>query len=461
MTDKILLYYPKTAGEEDSRPLYCGLPLSVLTLAAQLDASRYDIRIVDGRVEEDAYSKVIDWIDDNVMCIGLSSMTSYQIRDGLTLAQMIKNLYPRMPIVWGGWHPSLMPDQTIQHQLVDALIVGQGEIAFPALVSQLASKRDWSTIPNIIYKDEDGCVKHTPRRSVKFSETEPIERGYPYIDVENYIQPLWGNERVVGYETSRGCPWNCDFCSIGAVYTRRWSALPPNRVVDGVEYLSRHHHVDAIHFFDNNFFVDAHRASNISSFLVDRGLKIRWDGTAIVEQFLNFTPDYLAHLMESGFYRVIVGVESGDEQVLKMIGKRHENHHVIEMVEKCAQLGIMASISFMVGFPWNPEKDVAETIRLIERIKEIDPRTEILLFVFSPYLGTKMFYVSAEYGMVFPQSLEGWADYTYDRVNTPWITERLRRKIDRYISFFGTKDMSDEIKNFVVGGMKASDMAHR
>lgn len=459
MANKVLLYYPHTTGGNNSHALYRGVPLSVLTLAVHLDDSQYEVMVVDGRIGRND-SKLADWIDENVVCVGLSSMTSYQIRDGLMFARWVKNLNPQLPIVWGGWHPSLMPNQTIQHELVDIVAIGQGEGIFPTLVSQLAGHGDLSLVPNIAYKDKDGCVQRTRSAPFpKFSDTMPIGKGYRYVDMENYVQPLWGNQRVVGYESSRGCPWGCSFCSIGAVYGQRWNALLPHQVVEGMEQLARLCNADAIHFFDNNFFADPQRAAALGSAILDRNLKIKWDGTAVVEQFLNFSPEYILHLKQSGFYRVIVGVESGDEQVLKKIGKRHDNAQVIEMVKKCAQLDIMASMSFMVGFPWKPEKDLVETIGLIEKIKEINPKTEILLFVFSPYLGTRLFDVSLEYGMTFPQSLEGWADYTYDKINTPWITERLKRKINRYISFFGTKDISNEMKNFVLGGLNSGDLA--
>jgi radical SAM superfamily enzyme YgiQ (UPF0313 family) len=147
-----------------------------------------------------------------------------------------------------------------------------------------------------------------------------------------------------------------------------------------------------------------------------------------------------------------VGAESGDEEVLQLIGKHHNNQQVLEMVTKCTNQGLQVSLSFMVGFPWNPEKDFSGTIKLIEMIKEINNKTEILLFIFSPYFGTNLFDVAIKNSMIFPQNLEEWANFTYDKVNTPWVSKNLRQKMNRYISFFGTKNMSKEMTNFVLGG---------
>ncbi|OYO88394.1 hypothetical protein CG709_13870, partial [Lachnotalea glycerini] len=152
-----------------------------------------------------------------------------------------------------------------------------------------------------------------------------------------------------------------------------------------------------------------------------------------------------------GVCRVIIGIESGDEEVLEKIDKKHKNKHVIAVIEKCKKYNIMPSLSFMVGFPWNSEKDFNCTVSLIEQIIKIYDRSEILLFIFTPYCGTKMYEVAKKYGMKFPQELEEWSHYTYDKCNTPWISKKLRRKMMRYITFFGTKDIDENLKNFYEG----------
>lgn len=449
---KILLYYPQITGDQESRPLYQGLPLSVMALAAQLNPDEYSIKIVDGRLEDSASPAICRWLGQDVVCVGISAITSYQIKDGLQFARMVRNIDSRIPIVWGGWHPSLMPEQTIKDELVDIVCVGQGEETLLELIDGLRRKTDLSAVPNLLYKAKDGSIIHTGIKHLKdFSSTKYINRAYPYIDMKEYIQPLWGNQRVIGYESSRGCPWRCKFCSIGSVYNGRWSALPAERIVDDVELLKRSYDIDAIHFYDNNFFVDPGRVKKFSSLLVDKGINIRWDGTAVVEQFIRFSDDFIQDIKNSGFFRVIVGVESGDEDVLKRIDKRHNTAQVLELVQKCKRNNIMLSLSFMVGFPWNPEGDFYKTLGLIENIKKIVPETEILLFIFSPYLGTALYDVATEYGMKFPESLEGWADYTYEKSNMPWISKKLLHKIDRYISFFGTKDMTTTARNFLKG----------
>jgi anaerobic magnesium-protoporphyrin IX monomethyl ester cyclase len=449
----IVLYYPIIHGDSDSTPLYTGLPLSVLTIAAQFDSRKIDVRIVDGRVESNPEELLLDAVNDETVCLGVSSMTSYQIKAGILGARAVKNAYPSLPVVWGGWHPSLMPMQTIVSEFVDIIVVGQGEKAFLELVNCLMNGEDLSTVDNILFKTKENKVITTNCKPLKsLDSVKTFRDALKFIDVKKYFQKTWGNERLLGYEASRGCPYSCKFCSISSVYKHGWIPFPADSVVDDIEYLYKTYDIDAIHFFDNNFFVDPKRALDIGRKLKKRSSHIRWDGTAVVEQFVKFTPEYIKELKKTGFYKVIAGVESGDEDVLRLIHKQHTNRQVEEMVELCEKNGIQMSLSFMVGFPWNPEKDFEETISLIEKIKARSPSCEILLFIFSPYIGTPLYNIALEHGMIYPDNLEGWAEYTYDKSNTPWVNQKLTRKISRYISFFGTKDMSKELLSFLEAG---------
>lgn len=453
---KVLFFYPDVTGQDESKPLYQGMPLSVMAIAAQMDCEHFEILIIDERVEKDVNKRVIEWVDENVVCVGISSMTGYQIKSGLAFAEFIRNINADIPIVWGGWHPSLMPEQTIMNDFVDIVIIGQGEITFNHLVKNLACNGELYDVPNLIYKKaksggEKQIIRTLSQPLDDLTKIKPIENAYRHVEVNNYIQPLWGHKKVLGYESSRGCPRRCDFCSIQSVYCGRWRALPAETVADGIEYIYNNYGIEAVHFFDNNFFVSESRVKKFASIIKQRQINVKWDGTVAVEQLAVMSDELIEQLRENGFFRAIVGVESGDQEVLGKINKRHNNAQVLEAVKKCVRHGIMVSMSFMVGFPWNPEKDLNETINLINEIKAIDPGAEILLFVFSPYVGTNLQFTAAQYGMKFPEDLSGWAKYTYERVNTPWISKNLLRKINRYISFFGTKDMSAQVKEFLTG----------
>lgn len=437
--NKVLLFYPSFSEVNQEKTLYTDIPLSVVALAQKLH-NKFHIMIIDERID---YSfDIADKLKD-VFAVGISATTSYQIINGLKFARSVRNYNKNIKIIWGGWHPSLMSCETIEHELVDIIIIGQGEIILASLLTNMKQENDMNIVPNIIYKSKDGDVVKTKQKLFMDLQMPPtMIDGYKYISIENYIHNGWGNQKVLGYESSRGCPFACSFCSISAIFQKKWYGLPSENVVYDIRYLKEKYNIDAIHFFDNNFFVDRTRAFDIANKLKLNKVDIKWDGTVVIKQFLKFTQKEMEFLKSSGFYRIIVGIESGDEEVLNKINKKHSNDEVLEVVKRCKEYGILPSLSFMVGFPWNPEKDTANTIRLIEQIKKINSNTEILLFAFSPYLGTPLYEIAKEYHMKFPSCLESWSEFTYDKTNTPWVSNQLKRKIERYLTFFGTKEMA-------------------
>jgi radical SAM superfamily enzyme YgiQ (UPF0313 family) len=443
---KVLLFYPSFMGENTDPPLYTDIPLSVVTLAGNLHG-KYEIEILDERIKPQA-SNLEEKLKDT-LAVGISTTTSYQIINGLQFAKKVRDFDSNIKIIWGGWHPSLMPYETIQHELVDIIILGQGEIIFEKLINCLYSSGDLNSVPNIIYKSRDMQVVKTAR--MEFPDLQmpgSMLDGYRYINMKDYIHKGWGNDKVLGYEASRGCTFACQFCSINAVFQRKWYGLPAQNIFNDIRYLKQKYDVNAIHFFDNNFFVEKRRVFALAQLMKEDKIEVRWDGTVVVKQFLNFTEKEIDVLKQSGFYRIIAGIESGDEEVLGNINKRHKNEEVLEVIRRCKAYGILPSLSFMVGFPWNPEKDTLNTIKLIEQIKNIHHDTEVLLFIFSPYLGTPLYEIAKDYDMVFPDNLKGWSEFTYDKTNTPWISEKLKRRINRYLSFFGTKEMTESQQLF-------------
>lgn len=445
---KVLFFYPSYEGDGSAETLYTDIPLSVVSLANRLHG-KFEIEIVDERI-----NPVIDLQKSlkDVIAVGISSTTSSQIINGLRFAEKVRAYDKQIKIIWGGWHPSLMPMETLRHELVDIVIQGQGEVVMERLITCLEEAGDLSTVPNILYKDRDGKIIVTKRQ--EFSDLQmprSMKMGYRHVKMTDYIHSGWGNQRILGYESSRGCPYQCSFCSISSLFGCKWYGIPADDIFQDICYLKDEFQIDAIHFFDNNFFVNRNRVFTLADMIKQENIKLRWDGTVVVRQFLNLKAKEIALLKQSGFYRIIVGIESGDEEVLTHIHKLHRREEVLELVRRCKEFELLPSLSFMVGFPWNPEKDFYNTINLIEEIKSIYHQTEILLFVFSPYLGTPLYDIAKSFHMVFPEELTGWAQFTYDRPNTPWLTESLKRKIHRYLSFFGTKQMAEEQKSFYRG----------
>ena len=156
--DHVVLVHPHP-GPKD-RDVHI-LPLGILYVAAPLVAQGYSVSAIDQRKDNDWRTTLKGLVTrPGTVCVGISTMTGPQIAHGLDMARVVREAAPDLPIVWGGVHPSLLPEQTAAHPLVDIACFGEGETVFPPLVEALARGRDWKDLPGLAYKGDDGKVRY-------------------------------------------------------------------------------------------------------------------------------------------------------------------------------------------------------------------------------------------------------------------------------------------------------------
>src|SRR5579859_4590439 len=158
MTNKVVLFYPPYAGQ----PL--GPPLSLLSLAAPLLEQGFQVSIVDGSIHPDFRHLVSQEIKD-ALCLGVSLLTGQMIRSAVEVARMVRRLRPELPIIFGGWHPSLLPAQTLDEESVDVVVRAQGERTLVELACLLSERKTLDTVSGISHK-LDGGIHHNPERPV-------------------------------------------------------------------------------------------------------------------------------------------------------------------------------------------------------------------------------------------------------------------------------------------------------
>lgn len=291
---KIVLFRPKTSPDYD----YLGLPLSLLGLASLLEKD-YEIKIVDAPVDRDYLEKVMNSIE-GALCLGISTMTGYQISEGLEVAKAVKEKHPDIPIIWGGFHPTIFPEQTIQSDYVDIVVRGWGITTFKELVDALANNKPLENIQGITFV-QDGKIISTPDRPFEDINAFPRFPFHLIDDMNRYVANTEFASRSISYVSSYGCPFRCAFCAENKVSKRRWSGLKPERVVDDIEYLVKNYGINGIAFVDNNFFVDEERVRGICKLLIERNLNIKWgfaEGRA--EQLVRYEEDTWELMIKSG-----------------------------------------------------------------------------------------------------------------------------------------------------------------
>lgn len=199
--NKVLLLYPSFLNMEEKikKTLYTDLPLSIITLSAQLVNQGYEVEVIDQCLEDFEYRSLEKKLN-GCFLVGISAITSYQIINGLKFAGMIKQYNKSIKIVWGGWHASLMPEQTIHHENVDIVIKGPGEEQIVDVADCIKNRRSLNYVPNIYFKTPDGEIKKTQEKIYDtFQLKNNITDGYKTVDVERYVHAQWGNQRVLKY----------------------------------------------------------------------------------------------------------------------------------------------------------------------------------------------------------------------------------------------------------------------
>lgn len=388
------------------------MPLSILALAPELKKRGYSVVLIDERIDRDPLSKLEASLD-RAVCVGISSMTGYQIRGGIAAAQRVRQSSD-VPIVWGGWHVSLLPEESVKSPHVDIVVRGQGEKTFAQLVQGIEEKGNLKEIPGITFKHEEEVFSTADPSIVSLDELDPMP--YDLIDINRYHPHF-------SYLSSIGCPMSCGFCADAVVYKRKWKGMNALRLAEEITRLSKklNWRIKSVYFIDNNFFVDPERVRIFSNELVKRGIRIPWEALGHPRQLAKLDDGFYKLLKQSGCYRILIGAESGSQTILDYINKKATVEDILLFAGKCQKHQIIPVLSFICGFPKSPIDDLKETVLFINEAKRINRNTIIKLFFFTPYPGSSLYQEALQNGFHPPTSLEDWSRYTLNIRNMPYL----------------------------------------
>lgn len=426
-TDKVTLVFPRLKRESNA-----WAPLPLQAVAAPLLEDGFQVEVVDGRVIHPHLPRILQAARGSLY-VGLSVMTGWQIHDAIAISRAVKDAYPDIPVVWGGYHASMLPEQTLSESYIDYVIRGQGQLAAVELARRLRDGASVDDMTGLCYMKEGVAAVADYPKLVDVDQFPSTP--YDIIDMEKYMVPDLG-ERTMKYFSSQGCPFGCGFCAETSMYGRGWVGFSPERVVDDLERLQKDYRVDAIDFADTNFFVSKKRVRAICEGILERGLDLKWAADVRTRQFIDFPEDLRQLVYDAGCRRLLLGAESGSLQALKQIGKQTTVDDTLHVARLCDDLGIIARFTTMFGFPGEPEKDIEATLRMIEGIKAINEDFEVHGFFFAPYPGAPMYDEAIRLGFRPPETLEGWADFDLTELHTPWVDPVYKEKVDMIIDFY-------------------------
>jgi radical SAM superfamily enzyme YgiQ (UPF0313 family) len=331
-------------------------------------------------------------------------------------------------VVWGGWHPSLFPAETLDEPSVDITVQGQGEATFVELVERLAEDKPLDGVQGIAFRGDGEPVVNAPRPLAPMDDLAAAD--YGLVATERYFELK--AQRQIDYISSVGCHFRCAFCADPFVYARSWTAIAPARMGEEIEGLWRRHRFTELAFQDETFFTYPERIEQIASEFLERDFGFGWTATLRADQGVRLGGERFAHCVRSGLRRVLVGVESGSQQMLDWMQKDITIDQVLETAEMCVQHGVAGIFPFIVGFPGESDDSVVETLSLIKRLRAMSPAFETPLFYFKPYPGSKITDELARTGYRLPATLEEWAAFDFIGSAAPWVSEDKHRLIERF-----------------------------
>jgi radical SAM superfamily enzyme YgiQ (UPF0313 family) len=432
----VVLVYPKTGMDVGSA---ITPPHSLLAIAAPLHREGYKVRIIDQRTDLHWRRSLAIALEQDPLCVGITCMVGTQIAFALEAAGWVREKgNGPVPIVWGGPHPSTLPEQTLENDFVDIVCVGEGDTTFPELVQAIASGEPLATVKGIGFKD-GGKPSFTPERPFVDIETlAPIP--WELVEVERYIRPdfyLKNSPRTLDIgQTSRGCPFKCGFCSSAGIRQRKWRALSSEKSLALIEEAVRRFDLNGIWIRDDEFHVDRTRTSEICEGILKRNLDIRWytAGTR-VDLFNRASDEEIALLRRSGAYALKFGVESGSNRILELIDKGVTWQEALEANRQARKHGIVFGFSLMMGFPSETMEEIHRTVDLGRRIMADNPGAQLeTIGTYTPLAGTPLFALAREHGLEPPDRLEGWIDWDFWEYDLrgrriPWFHYRDRKRI--------------------------------
>src|SRR5688572_11674487 len=353
----VVLYYPKLW--EPQWPMWA--PLDMFAIATALMHAGYQVVFLDERIDPTPRH----WLEVAVkqaLFVGISGKFGDQCKHMIDAAKFVKSVRPDVPVVAGGWLPSLFPDATMQCEAIDAVVQGPGDFSIVKLADRLLEKKSLAGIPGVWAKEAGSVVGEHFGHLPPLSETHRIP--WDVVNMQRYVHPHgW-----VNYFSSRGCPGGCTFCAIYCLDPHRWTSLPAERVVDEWEWMYRHIGAKSFRVLDTDFCADQRRVDAICDEVLRRGLEMRFEVLGRHWNLRRLSDAQIEKLRRAGCTEIECGVESGSQRLVEMIDKQLDVTEVTKTFRRYVERGIRIKANIMLGLPTETRADLRATLRLMAEL---------------------------------------------------------------------------------------------
>lgn len=439
--NKVILFNPRSARSKHR------VPNSILQVGASIHGT-FEYVFVDGNMEKDPWGTIEKYLQTGEFkYFGTTVMPGPQLEQAIPFSKKAKELYPELINIWGGYFPSNQYKVVARAPYIDFIINGPGDKAFPALLDALEYHKPYEFIPNLIYRSFDGTIIKTLKEELLDQDALPA-LPYDYLNkfypVKEYLTKTFLGKKTLAYHSSVGCPFKCSFCAVVPIYEARWKGKSAQKIYEDVIRLKHKYGVDSIEFHDNNFFVSEKRVAEFSKLMLHENMA--WWGEARIDTVDQFSDETLSLMRKAGCKMIFFGAESGNDNVLLQMDKggKQSSSQIISFASRMKKFDIVPEYSFVLGLPGPSPQAVLDQINaeiaFIKKVKETNPDTEIIIYVYSPVPteGSELYKKITASGFEFPQKLDDWLDPKWLKFDlrknplTPWLTSEMITKIQNF-----------------------------
>jgi len=363
-------------------------PLGLMYVAAAAAEAGHEVSLLDAEAEDlDAQGIEARVRQRRAEVVGVQTLT-FTLIDALRTAAAIKNVDPAIHVCLGGPHVNLFPEETLNLKAVDSIVLGEGEIGFPALLDQLERGDKPSAAPGIGFLDEGRPVlTAAPLLEDLDVLPKPERTMLPY---ERYHSVLAKERPITTMMSSRGCPCKCLFCDRPHL-GKRFRSRSAGNIVDEMERCVELG-IREIVFYDDTFTINRRRVHEICDAVIARGLEVGWDIRARVD---TVDEECLRKLKRAGCRRIHFGIESGNPEILKVLRKGIDLEAALDVFRAARRAGITTLAYFMIGNPTETAEQIEETFRYAVKFNPDYAH----IAVTTPFPGTDLHRLGLENGL--------------------------------------------------------------
>jgi anaerobic magnesium-protoporphyrin IX monomethyl ester cyclase len=381
--------YGKLSGAANTLP-----SLGILYLAAVLRKEGHAVSVIEA---SSLGLTLRELLDEIIACnpefVGISA-TTLSILNASKLADEIKKNNGNIKIIVGGPHLTAVPEETMGlFKSFDFGVIGEGEETIRELINSIKGGKEISGIPGIIFHDRGNVIRTVPRMFLDDLDKLPFPAWDLLSDFpDKYHPPPFRLKRLPAayIVTTRGCPNKCIFCD-RSVFGNKCRGHSAEYVLELIEYLYNRFGIREILIEDDTFVTFKSRLIEVCEGIIKRGMKISWSCLGRADAV---TPEILGLMKRAGCWSISYGIETGDPEVMKFIGKNITLDKIKQAVKWTKETGMLSKGFFILGHPTDNHETIKKTIAFALSI----PLDDISVSMMTPFPGSKLHDIASQYG---------------------------------------------------------------